>query len=65
MMLLGQFYTEYEENGSCIAFGLEDENSMDLNMQAACSYEPGGVAFFKLNMENKETWSIIRKYTDK
>ena len=62
---VGQFYTEYEENGSWYRLWVEDENSMDLKMQAACSYEPGGVAFFKLNMENKETWSIIRKYTDK
>ena len=62
---VGQFYTEYEENGSWYRLWVEDENSMDLKMQAACSYEPGGVAFFKLNMENQETWSIIRKYTDK
>lgn len=62
---VGQFYTEYEEDGSWYRLWIEDENSMDLKMQAACSYEPGGVAFFKLNMENEETWSIIRKYTDK
>ena len=61
---VGQFYTEYEENGSWYRLWVEDENSMDLKMQAACSYEPGGVAFFKLNMENQETWSIIRKYTE-
>ena len=45
---VGQFYTEYEENGSWYRLWVEDENSMDLKMQAACSYEPGGVAFFKL-----------------
>ena len=28
-------------------------------MQAACSYEPGGVAFFKLNMENKERGALF------
>lgn len=60
---VGQFYAEYEENGSWYRMWIEDENSMDLKMQVACSYEPGGVAFFKLNMENEETWSIIRKYT--
>ena len=56
---VGQFYTEYEENGSWYRLWVEDENSMDLKMQAACSYEPGGVAFFKLNMENKERGALF------
>lgn len=59
---VGQFYTEYEEDGSWYRLWIEDDNSIDMKLQAACSYNPGGVAFFKLNMESDETWSVIRKY---
>lgn len=58
----GQYYTEYEEDGKYYRLWVEDARSMDMKMQTAMSYDPAGVAFFKVGNEDKETWTVIRKY---
>lgn len=60
----GQYYVEYEEDNSLYRLWIEDETSLDLKLKTAFSYEPAGVAFFKIGLESDDTWTYIRKYAD-
>ena len=57
-----QYYVEYEADNGFYRLWIEDETSMDLKLDAAFSYEPAGVAFFKLGLETDDVWVIINKY---
>lgn len=60
----GQYYVEYEEDGSKYRLWIEDETSLDLKLRTAFSYEPAGIALFKLGLETDDSWVYIRKYAD-
>lgn len=59
-----QYYVEYEENNSLYRLWIEDETSMRLKLAAAFSYEPAGVAFFKLGLETSDVWGDINSYVE-
>ena len=41
---------------------LEEEESIDLKMQAISKADVAGVAAWKLGLERAEVWNIINKY---
>lgn len=61
---LGQHYVEYTLDGVQHRLWIEDEKSMELKLDAAFSYEPAGVAFFKLGLETDDIWVHVNKYLD-
>lgn len=61
---LGQHYVEYTADGIPHRLWIEDEKSMELKLDAAFSYEPAGVAFFKLGLESDDIWVHVNKYLD-
>lgn len=57
-----QYYVEYEEDNGLYRLWIEDETSMDIKLDAAFSYDPAGVAFFKLGLETDGVWVLMNKY---
>ncbi len=58
----GQYYGEYEKEGYIYKMWLEEEESIDLKMQAISKADVAGVAAWKLGLERAEVWNIINKY---
>ena len=58
----GQYYGEYEKEGFIYKMWLEEEESIDLKMQAISRSDVAGVAAWKLGLENQEIWNVINKY---
>ncbi len=61
---VGQHYVEYTSDGIAHRLWIEDEKSLDLKMNAAMSYEPAGIAFFKIGLETDDIWVYVNKYLD-
>ncbi len=61
---IGQHYVEYIKDGVQHRLWIEDEKSLDLKMNAAMSYEPAGIAFFKIGLETDDIWVYVNKYLD-
>lgn len=57
-----QNYAEYERDGSTYKVWLEDDASITAKMQAVQSYKIGGVAGWKLGLQNNSVWAIISEY---
>ncbi len=58
----GQYYGEYEKEGYIYKMWLEEEDSIDLKMQAISKSNVAGVASWKLGLEKQEVWNVINKY---
>ncbi|NLJ90319.1 MAG: glycosyl hydrolase family 18 [Clostridiales bacterium] len=58
----GQYYGEYEKDGYIYKMWLEEEESIDLKMQAISKADVAGVAAWKLGLERSEVWNVINKY---
>ena len=59
---VGQYYGEYEQDGFIYKMWLEEEESLDLKLQALQRSDLAGVAAWKLGLEKDEIWNIITKY---
>lgn len=59
---VGQYYGEYKEGGARYRIWLEEDRSFELKMEAVKAGEVAGVASWKLGLEKKSIWNIIRKY---
>lgn len=59
---LGQYYAEYEEEGSTWRIWLEDKTSIGLKMEKVKQYNIAGAAFWKLGLESSDVWPVIREY---
>lgn len=59
---VGQYYGEYEAEGFTYRMWLEEEESIDLKMQAIKEADVAGVAQWKLGLEKKSIWNVINKY---
>ncbi len=58
----GQYYADYEANGSTYEVWLEDETSIDLKLQVMQSNDLAGMAFWKLGYETSSVWDTILPY---
>jgi spore germination protein YaaH len=60
---LGQNYTQIDENNKTYQIWLENEASMQARIDAMSEYGLGGVACWRLGLENPEIWDILGAYT--
>lgn len=58
----GQFYAEYEKNGSIYKIWLEDSSSIDERLRLLDSYSLAGASFWKLGLESSDIWDTVIKY---
>ena len=59
---LGQYYAQYEEDGSTYRIWVEDLKSLELKMQKVQQYGIAGAAFWKLGLETRDVWPMIGRY---
>ncbi len=59
---LGQYYGQYEEDGSTWRIWLEDARSIGLKMEKVKQYGIAGAAFWKLGLESSDVWPVIGQY---
>lgn len=59
---LGQYYGEYQVEGSIIRIWLEEERSVQEKLNVMSEAEIGGVACWKLGLEKAAVWEEIREY---
>ena len=60
---LGQNYTQIDKNNKTYQVWLEDEESMQVRVDAMCEYGLGGVACWRLGLEDPVMWDILGAYT--
>ena len=58
----GMNYVEYTESGTVHKIWIEDSKSLELKMKAVSDANLGGVAFWKLGLEDASVWNMIEKY---
>lgn len=58
----GQYYGEYIKEGITYRIWLEEKESLQLKLNVMQEYDLGGVACWKLGLEEKEVWSVIEEY---
>lgn len=63
--ITGQYYAEFDAEGSTYKIWLEEETSLDKKMETVFSQNVAGVAFWKLGFERPVTWTTIAKYIQK
>lgn len=59
---IGQYYGEYVEDGATYKMWLEDVRSIEERMKIAAKYDVGGLAAWKIGLENNGVWEIISNY---
>lgn len=59
---VGQYYGEYKENDITYRVWLEEYESTSLKLKAMEEYKIGGVACWKLGLDNAEVWTAISEY---
>ena len=60
----GQYYAEFEQDGSTYSIWMEDNKSLDLKLQVFEDNKLAGVSFWKLGFEPSSIWDTIAKYTN-
>ena len=58
----GQYYAEYEYEGSTYKVWIEDQNSIEKNLEVMQSNSLAGAAFWKLGYEKNTVWDTIVKF---
>lgn len=58
----GTNYVYYEYNNIRYMMWLEDKDSLDRKLEVASQYDVGGIACWKLTLENKEVWTSIEAF---
>ncbi len=62
---IGQYYGEYEQDGSLYRIWLEDAASLQAKLDVTAAYDLGGIAFWKLGLESSEVWPEIEAYMNR
>lgn len=61
---IGQYYGEYQKDGSTCRIWLEEERSIEEKLKLMQENNLAGVAFWKLGFERSDIWDVIQKYTN-
>lgn len=61
---IGQYYGQYEENGSVYKMWLEDEKSYETKLKEVFKQPIAGVAAWKLGLEKDSIWNVVKKYVN-
>ncbi len=60
----GQFYTEWQEDGTTYKIWIENDLSIEEKMKLIQEYNLAGVAEWKLGFQKNTVWSVIKKYLE-
>lgn len=60
----GQYYAEYEYEGSTYKVWIEDQNSIEKKLEVMQSNALAGASFWKLGYEKNTVWDTIVKYME-
>lgn len=58
----GQYYAEYQENGSTFQIWLEEERSIEEKLKAVTQSGINNVSFWRLGFEKTEVWNTVANY---
>lgn len=61
---LSQYYAEYQEGNSLMRVWLEEEKSVTAKLDVMKNYDLGGVACWRLGLEEDWVWGIIADYVN-
>lgn len=61
---LSQYYAEYQEGNSLMRVWLEEEKSVTAKLDVMRNYDLGGVACWRLGLEEDWVWGIIADYVN-
>lgn len=61
----GQYYAEYQADGSTYRIWLEEETSLEEKLKVMQANNLAGVSFWKLGFERPSAWDVIIKYAGK
>lgn len=61
---LSQYYAEYEEDNSLMRVWLEEEKSIKAKLDVMSGYNLGGVACWRMGLEESWVWDIISGYVN-
>lgn len=59
---VGQYYTEYEHEGSTYKIWIEEQNSIEEKMNVFVENDLAGVAFWKIGFEKANIWDAVAEY---
>ena len=62
---VGQYYGEYEEDGTIYRIWLEDAASLKAKLEVVAEHELAGIAFWKLGLESDEAWNPVEDYLNR
>lgn len=62
---IGQYYGEYEENGTLYRIWLENKKSLELKAREIKENKLAGVACWKLGLETEDVWDVIDSHFNK
>ncbi len=60
----GQFYAEYEENGSIYMIWMEDSSSTEERLRLMDEYSLAGTSFWSLYWDTNDIWDTVIKYVN-
>ncbi len=60
----GQFYAEYEENGSTYMIWMEDSSSTEERLRLMSEYSLAGASFWSLYWDTNDIWDTVIKYVN-
>lgn len=60
----GQYYAEYESDGSLYRIWLEEEKSIEEKAKLIKEYDLAGISAWKLGFERMSIWDVILKYVN-
>jgi len=61
---LSQYYAEYEDGNSLVRVWLEEEKSIGAKLDVMKKHNVGGVACWRLGLEEDWVWDLISKYVN-
>ena len=61
---LSQYYAEYEDGNSLMRVWLEEEKSIGAKLDVMKKHNVGGVACWRLGLEEDWVWDLISKYVN-
>lgn len=62
---IGQYYGEYEVDGTLYRIWLEDATSLQAKLDVVAEYDIAGIAFWKLGLESDDAWGPVEAYRNR